>query len=77
MSSRIDLHGLTKDEALSEVDRQVNHAFIQDSDDRRVFFITGWGMILRPAVKAFLQDHPLVKEIRVEGPKIQALLEEL
>jgi DNA-nicking Smr family endonuclease len=73
----VDLHGLTKDEALMEADREVNHAFIQETEDRRLRFITGWGGVLRPAVQKFLVEHPLIKEISVEGPSLKVVLEDL
>ncbi len=77
MASEIDLHGMTKDEALAEVDREVNHAFIQETNDRRLAFITGWGGVLRPAVETFLRDHPLTQEVRVDGPILKVVLEDL
>ena len=77
MTPAIDLHGMTKDEALTEVDRELNHAFIQETDDRRLQFITGWGGVLRPAVQTFLTDHPLVREIRIDGPILKIILEDL
>ena len=73
----VDLHGLTREEALTEVDREINHAFLQETEDRRLQFITGWGGVLRPVVQTFLEDHPLVKEIRVEGPTLRIVLEDL
>ena len=73
----IDLHGLTRDEALAEVDRELNHAFIQETEDRRLRFITGWGGVIRPAVQSFLVRHPLVREISVDGPSIRVVLEDL
>ena len=77
MPPEIDLHGMTKDEALGEVDREINHAFIQETTDRRLAFITGWGGVLRPAVEAFLKDHPLIQEIRVDGRILKVVLEDL
>ena len=77
MIPEVDLHGLTRDEALAEVDRELNHAFIQETVDRRLRFITGWGGVLRPAVQNFLIDHPLVKEISVDGPSLRIVLEDL
>jgi len=77
MVPEIDLHGMTKDEALAEVDREINHAFIQETEDRRLSFITGWGNVLRPATQAFLAEHPLVKEISVDGPVLRITIEDL
>ena len=77
MIPEIDLHGLTKDEALMEVDRKVNHAFIQETEDRRLTFITGWGGVLRPAIQSFLGDHPLIREVRVDGPLLRIVLEDI
>ena len=77
MIPEVDLHGLTAEEALTEVDRELNHTFIQETEDRRLRFITGWGDVLRPKVQAFLTEHPLVREIRVDGPSLWILLEDL
>jgi len=72
----VDLHGLSVEAALYEVDRELNHTFIQETEDRRVEFITGWGSKLRPEVMHFLENHPLVKEIEILGPKIRVHLED-
>ncbi len=76
-SSEIDLHGLTLDEALSEVESELNHSFIQEDGDRRLKFITGWGSVLRSEVRKYLVDHPLVRELSMDGPSISVDLEEL
>jgi DNA-nicking Smr family endonuclease len=73
----LDLHGMTLDEALTEVDRELNHTFIQETDMRELRFITGWGNVLRPNVKVFLESHPLVKELREDGSSLKVVLEEL
>lgn len=77
MFPEVDLHGLALDEALAKVDRELNHAFIQETEDRRLRFITGWGGVLRPGVQSFLLTHPLVKEISVDGPSLRIILEDL
>ncbi len=77
MVLEIDLHGLPLDEALAEVESELNHAFIQEGVDRRLRFITGWGAVLRPEVQKYLIGHPLVKEVNVDGPSISVDLEEL
>ncbi len=77
MNPEIDLHGLTKEEALAEVDREINHTFIQETSDRQLTFVTGWGEVLRPAVRTFLEEHPLIKEVRVDGPTLKTLLEDM
>ena len=74
---RIDLHGLTLDAALIEVDREVNHNFIWAMDDRRIEFVTGWGDVLRPGVREYLTEHPLVKELRTDGASLRIILEDL
>ncbi len=76
-SPEIDLHGLTLDEALSKVESELNHAFIQEDGDRRLKFVTGWGSRLRPEVRNYLLDHPLVRELSMYGPIISVDLEEL
>jgi DNA-nicking Smr family endonuclease len=73
----IDLHGLTREEALAEVDRELNHTFIQETLDRRLRFITGWGEVVRPAVQQYLSEHVLVKELRLSGASIEITLEDL
>ena len=77
MAPEIDLHGLTLDEALSEVESELNHMFIQEDTNRRLRFITGWGSVLRPEVHKYLLDHPLVKDLSIDGPSISVDLEEL
>ncbi len=72
----LDLHGLTREEALLEVDREINHLFCQDTEQRALKLITGWGDVLRPALQEYLEVHPLVKEIREDGPTICIVLEE-
>lgn len=74
---RIDLHGLSLADALNEVEREVNHSFIQKDDDRRMEFVTGWGGVLRPKVQEYLLEHPLVREIRADGASLRILLEDL
>jgi len=73
----IDLHGLTLDEAAVEAEREVNHWFIQDRGDRRLAFITGRGDILQPGLRRYLEQHPLVKEIRVDEGVLRVTLEDL
>ena len=73
----IDLHGLTLEEALTEVERELNHSFIQERSNRELRFITGWGAVLRPQVQSYLTGHPLVKELGLSGPSITVLLEDL
>ncbi len=76
-SPEIDLHGLTVDEALSKVESELNHAFIQKDGSRRLKFITGWGSRLRPEVRNYLLDHALVRELSMYGPMIIIDLEEM
>ena len=73
----VDLHGMDRDDALAEVERELNHSFLQDTEDRRLRFITGWGSVIRPTVQEYLVNHPLVKEISVDGPSIRIMLEDL
>ncbi|KKM71946.1 hypothetical protein LCGC14_1425500 [marine sediment metagenome] len=74
---KVDLHGLTLADAVSEVDREINHNFIQEIEDRRIEFVTGWGNVLQPGVREYLSEHPLVKEIRADGASLRILLEDL
>lgn len=73
----VDLHGMNKDEALAEVDRELNHCFIQETEDRRLQFVTGHGGVLRGAITEYIKTHPLVKEISVDGASVKVLLEDL
>jgi DNA-nicking Smr family endonuclease len=77
MVPEVDLHGLDLEEALAEVERELNHTFVQELEDRRLCFITGWGPVLRPQIQNYLCQHPLVREIRAEGPSLQIILEDL
>ena len=77
MSIKVDLHGLTEEEALAEVDRELNHAFIQETEDRHLAFVTGRGSVLHNAVQEYLQNHPLVKYIKVGASNTSVTLEEL
>jgi DNA-nicking Smr family endonuclease len=72
-----DLHGLTLDEALNEVEREINHLFIQETEDRRMRFVVGWGYVLRERIEEYLIVHPLVKEIRTDGASLRIVLEDL
>ena len=74
---KVDLHGLALDEALTEIDRELNHEFIRDVEDRRMEFVTGRGKALRPQVQEYLLEHPLVKEVRADGASLRILLEDL
>jgi DNA-nicking Smr family endonuclease len=76
MVPEFDLHGYHKEDALAEIDRELNHAFIQDTDERRLRFITGRGGVLRPTAQVYLREHPLVREVRAEGPALVVLLED-
>ena len=72
----IDLHGLFLEEALAEVERELNHAFVQEITDRRIRFITGRGPVLHPQVQKYLLAHPLVKAFSVDGYSISVFLED-
>ncbi len=74
---KIDLHGLSRDEALIEVERELNHYFIQEAEDRRMEFVVGWGHVLRGSVEEHLVAHPLVKEFRADGASLRIVLEDL
>lgn len=71
----VDLHGYSLESAKREIDREINHTFIQETEDRRIDFITGWGTILHARLREYIQEHPLVKEIEVRGPAIRVHLE--
>ena len=73
---KVDLHGMQVEEALAEVDRELNHAFIQEEVDRRIRFITGHGSRLRPKILEFVHDHPLVRNVSLEGGSVRVELED-
>ncbi len=77
MTPELDLHGFTWDEAQAEVEREVDRRFCDENIDRSLRIVTGYGSVLRPNTKEYLQDHPLVKEIREEGASILIILEDL
>lgn len=72
----VDLHGLTLDEALAEVERELNHTFIQEGLERRLRFVTGCGAVLRSEVQKHLFSHPLVKELILSGSSVEVTLED-
>jgi len=77
LKNTVDLHGLAFDEALSDVEAELNHTFCQEQGDRRIDFITGWGAVLRPRLIKYFTDHELVKEIEILGPILRVHLEDI
>ncbi len=64
LSSRIDLHGLNVDEALWELGRRLDEAFM--SGLRQVEIVHGKGTgALRKAVLEFIKDHPSIASYRM------------
>ncbi len=64
---RIKLLGLTVDEALIEVEKKLNKAFLEGIE--KVYLIHGHGSgKLREAVRNYLQKHPLVKNFEFAEP---------
>ena len=75
--TKIDLHGFTLEEATKELDREINHLFCEEPEERRMEIVTGRGDVLNPRIREYLQKHPLVKDIRVGGASIGIILEDL
>ncbi len=63
VSSEIHLRRLTVDEALFQLDRYLNDAFMSGLASIRVVHGKGTGT-LRQAIGESLKDHPLVKSYR-------------
>ena len=63
VSSEIDLHALTTDEAILKLDRYLHDAFRSGYYTVRIVHGKGTG-ILRNAVRQYLDGHPLVKSYR-------------
>ncbi len=62
----LDLHGLTVDEALPEIDRFLYDAYVARIRSVRIVHGKGTGA-LRNAVRAWLPKHHLVKSFRRGG----------
>lgn len=62
----LDLHGLSRERALEELDRWLNQIFLLDIREARV--VCGWGRgIILAVVEAELSHHPLVEAYRIDG----------
>jgi DNA mismatch repair protein MutS2 len=63
METELDLHGMTVEEALLEVEKFLDHAFVRGR--YRVKIIHGQGRgTLRSAIRQALTKHPLVDSFR-------------
>jgi len=62
MPSEINVIGRTVDEATSEVERFVDHAFLAGMPRVRIVHGSGMG-ILRKALRQYLQKHPHVESV--------------
>ncbi len=65
--AELDLHGLTVDEALPQVDQYLYDAYIAEVLSVRLVHGKGTGA-LRQAVREQLRAHSLVKSFRPGGP---------
>ena len=63
ISSELDLHALTVDEALIKLDRYLHDAFRAGYYTVTIVHGKGTG-VLRNAVRQYLEGHPLVKSYR-------------
>lgn len=62
----LDLHGLSRERALHELDLWLNQIFLANVREARV--VCGWGRgIILAVVEAELSRHPLVESYRVDG----------
>jgi DNA mismatch repair protein MutS2 len=59
----VDLHGLTRDQAVHSLENELHHQFMLRSDVLRVIHGRGSGA-LRDAVHAYLRKEPLVAYFR-------------
>ena len=66
VSSELDLHSFTVEEALPALDRYLNDAFMAGHSEVRIVHGKGTG-ILRQAVNRELKKHPLVRSFRIGG----------
>ncbi len=66
VSGEINLHGLTVDEAIFNLDRYLNDAFVAGLFRVRVIHGKGTGT-LRQIVSEQLVKHPLVRSYRLAG----------
>jgi DNA mismatch repair protein MutS2 len=64
---RVDLHGMTQDEALSAVDEFLYETYKAGLSEVSVVHGKGTG-VLRGTVRRYLTKHPLVQAIRVADP---------
>lgn len=61
LSQRVDLRGMTVDEAIFELEKAIDHAALAKSEKVEVIHGKGTGA-LRKGLQKFLQQHPLVEE---------------
>ena len=66
VSSELDLHSFTVEEALPTLDRYLNDAFMAGHSEVRIVHGKGTG-ILRQAVNKEMKKHPLVRSFRIGG----------
>ena len=66
VSSELDLHSFTVEEALPALDRYLTDAFLEGYGEVRIVHGKGSG-ILRQAVTRELKKHQLVKSFRIGG----------
>lgn len=64
IAREVNLRGMTVDEALYELDKELNRASLEGTGKLRIVHGKGKG-ILRRAIWEYLKSHPLVKEIRL------------
>lgn len=59
----VDLHELTKDEAIGQLDQFINHEFVSGTEVIKIIHGRGTGK-LRDSIHDFLRDHDLVARFR-------------
>jgi len=65
---RVNLLGLTVDEALEMLERELNRGFLEEVSEVHLIHGHGSGR-LREAIQNHLKNHPLVKEFRFADPE--------
>lgn len=63
----LDLHGLTKEQALFALDKFIDKALLLDHNPLKIIHGQGKG-ILRNAVRSYLRQHTYVKKVHIQSP---------
>lgn len=66
-SATLDLHGLTKEQALFSLEKCIDNALLVGIGQLKIIHGQGKG-ILRTAVRTYLHRHPCVRKLHVQSP---------